>query len=112
MSSYSLNAEQLLRLAKSNPDCPDSNAVATTGLGYAVMAVAEQLRQLVAAQAPAAPAADSDLRTQLIALLPTEPMLRRGLPNELADAMGRYGAFEEVAEVLGVTLPQPPNPDQ
>lgn len=51
------------------------------------------------------------LRTQVAAvaaLLPTEPCQDRGLPNEIANAQGEYGAFGLVADALGITLPYAP----
>ena len=55
MTGYSLKAEQFLHSSQEQLDASDAIAVATAGLGYAVMTVANELRQLVAAQAPAEP---------------------------------------------------------
>ncbi|MFJ5802716.1 hypothetical protein [Streptomyces decoyicus] len=54
------------------------------------------------------------LRTQtaaVLSLLPTEPCKDRGLPNEIAQAQGEYGAYGLVADALGVALPYVPEPE-
>lgn len=47
------------------------------------------------------------LRQGLFALLPKEHIITQGLPNELASAQGEWGVLEQVADLLGVKLPQP-----
>lgn len=42
---------------------------------------------------------------QLEEILPTGPMATRGLPNELAEAQGAWGVYQQIAEVLSVELP-------
>lgn len=42
---------------------------------------------------------------RLLALLPTEPREEYGLPNDLAASAAEWGAWQQVAEVLGVQLP-------
>ncbi|WP_327385005.1 hypothetical protein [Streptomyces sp. NBC_01207] len=44
-------------------------------------------------------------RRRLLALLPEGPCITQGVPNQLAAAEAEFGAFEQVAEILGVTLP-------
>lgn len=46
-------------------------------------------------------------RAQVAALLPTEPCIEQGLPNELDAAEAEYGAWELVAGALGVPIPRP-----
>lgn len=112
MTTYRAQVEQLLAPITRDPgDIRTWSLLTEAARALATLTLAGEVQRIADAIAPA-PSTGDDLRARLIALLPTEPMLRRGLPNELADAMGRYGAFEEVAEVLGVTLPLPPNPDQ
>jgi hypothetical protein len=48
------------------------------------------------------------LRARLLELLPRDACMTRGTPNALAAAQGEYGAWELVAEVLGVALPYRP----
>lgn len=55
MTGYSFEAERMLRNSQAHSNASDATAVATAGVGYAVMTLANELRQLVAAQAPAAP---------------------------------------------------------
>ncbi|MFF8290467.1 hypothetical protein ACF068_14730 [Streptomyces sp. NPDC016309] len=44
-------------------------------------------------------------------LLPRDRCITEGLPNDLAAARAEYGAWELVAEVLGVPLPYMPAPE-
>ena len=45
------------------------------------------------------------MKQRLLAELPTEPRQTYGLPNDLAATAAEWGAWEQVAEVLGVQLP-------
>lgn len=45
------------------------------------------------------------LRARLLDLLPRDACMTQGLPNVVDAARAEYGAWELVAEVLGVTLP-------
>ncbi|MCM1964900.1 hypothetical protein [Streptomyces sp. G1] len=47
-------------------------------------------------------------RAHLLSLLPTAPPPEQGLPNQLAEAWGAYGVWEQVAHALGVELPYVP----
>lgn len=47
-------------------------------------------------------------RDVLLTLLPTGPRQEQGLPNDLAASDAEFGAWEQVAEVLGVGLPYNP----
>ena len=99
--------EQLLAPITRNPEGIHIYSLLTEAAqALATLTLAGEVRRIADALVPAGPSS-GDLRARLIAILPTEPMLQRGLPNDLADAAGRYGAFEEVAAVLGVTLPLP-----
>lgn len=53
-----------------------------------------------------------DVERWLLSLLPTAPCPVMGLPNDLATAQGEYGAWQQVAEVLGVQLPYAPSADE
>lgn len=45
------------------------------------------------------------MRERLLAILPTEPMKTRGTPNECDAAEAEWGVYEQIAAILGVTLP-------
>lgn len=49
----------------------------------------------------------AELREKLQAILPTLPMLDRGTPNECDAAVEEWSVYEQVAEIIGATLPQP-----
>ncbi|MFD9905601.1 hypothetical protein [Streptomyces sp. NPDC059063] len=73
------------------------------------IAVALESAQLLQPPQRAAELADLQARRDvLLAMLPTEPCTERGLPNDLDAARAAYGVWEQVAGVLGVTLPHSP----
>lgn len=53
-----------------------------------------------------------DERRQLLALLPQEPCITQGIPNQLAAAEAEWSAFQQVADILGVALPYGPTPSE
>jgi hypothetical protein len=89
------------------------NAALTQNRTAAGIALALDSAQLLMSPATARRLAELEaIEARLLAVLPTEPRPEYGLPNDLAASAAEYGAWQEVAEVLGVQLPYERPADQ
>ncbi|MEV0525985.1 hypothetical protein AB0I66_21350 [Streptomyces sp. NPDC050439] len=73
------------------------------------IALALESAHLLQSQRVAHELADLQARREvLLSLLPTESRPEQGLPNDLVASDAAWGVWEQVAEILGVSLPYDP----
>ena len=97
ISPLAMRAKKVIDAAWLHGDAYDLSSQAAFALESAqLLQSPEQARRFAELEA---------METRLRALLPTEPRSTYGLPNDLAATAAEWGAWEQVAEVLGVELP-------